>query len=225
LEKRLSLRARTLGEQYHAEKEKRQRKEDDLRIAEARIEQLENTLKELEDIIVGKPEKTLPAHTQNDSPELHASKKSRVIGEACALESDILNPVITPASSSIAPASTAGPTSSAITPAKTAEPTRSSFTPAKTAEPTRSSITPAKTAEPTRSSITPPREAKSDSDYELSDGSPHSSAEPENPSNEDITPAAGETTMYHSANGCSTETIGYNRVCAQGLMDFTWKKN
>jgi hypothetical protein len=77
VEKQLSIRAKIMGERYENEKQKRQSKDAELRAAEDTIEQLQSHLNQLEDIIDGKSKRVLPARTQEDSPELHATKKTR----------------------------------------------------------------------------------------------------------------------------------------------------
>jgi hypothetical protein len=57
------------------------RREEDLRIAEARIADLESTIKELEDLVDNKPKRSLPERAQSDSPETQASKKSKPRGD------------------------------------------------------------------------------------------------------------------------------------------------
>ncbi len=68
--------------QYKAERERRMRREEDLRIAEARIADLESTIKELEDLVDDKPKRSLPERTQSDLPETQASKKSKPRGNS-----------------------------------------------------------------------------------------------------------------------------------------------
>jgi hypothetical protein len=85
LEKQLSLRARIMGKRYEAEKQKRQRRDEELREAEERIEQLQKHLSQLEDIMDAKSKRALPARTQEDSPELHATKKTRTGAETLTL--------------------------------------------------------------------------------------------------------------------------------------------
>jgi hypothetical protein len=66
LAKRAAMKARSMESQYKSEKEKRMRREEDLRIAEARIADLESTIKELEDLVDDKPKRSLPDPTQSD---------------------------------------------------------------------------------------------------------------------------------------------------------------
>jgi hypothetical protein len=80
-----------MGERYAAEKQKRQRRDEELREAEQRIEQLQLRLSQLEDIMDVKSKRALPARTQEDSPELHASKKTRTDAESLTLGDNILN--------------------------------------------------------------------------------------------------------------------------------------
>ncbi len=99
LAKRAAMKERSMESQYKAEKEKRMRREEDLRIAEARIEDLESTIKELEDLVDDKPKRSLPDRTQSDSPEIQASKKSKPRGN-----SGPSSPSFTPSSAPIIPA-------------------------------------------------------------------------------------------------------------------------
>jgi hypothetical protein len=80
-----------MGERYEAEKLKRQRRDDELRAAEETIEQLQKHLNQLEDIMDGKSKRVLPERTQEDSPELHATKKTRTEAETLTLGRGILD--------------------------------------------------------------------------------------------------------------------------------------
>ncbi len=91
LEKQLSLRAKIMEEGYDAEKLKRQRRDEELRAVEERIEQLQLHLNQLEDIMDSKSKRVLPARTQKDFPELHATKKTRTGAETLTLGVRILN--------------------------------------------------------------------------------------------------------------------------------------
>ncbi len=75
LERQLTIRAKIMTERYEAEKLKRQRRDEELRAAEETIEQLQQHLNQLEDIMDGKSKRVLPERTQEDSPELHATKE------------------------------------------------------------------------------------------------------------------------------------------------------
>jgi hypothetical protein len=146
LEKRILLKAKSMEEKYAAEMSKRRRKEEDLRIAEKRIEQLRVTIKQLEELVDTNPKRTLPSRSIGDSPEQHADKKSRSSDEN--LNQTSMAPItpssITPSSitpSSITPSSI---TPSQITHAKKAEIQNTSNTHAKKAEIQKTSINPAK---------------------------------------------------------------------------------
>jgi hypothetical protein len=80
-----------MGERYEAEKQKRQSRDAELRAAEDTIEQLQLHLNQLEDIMDGKSKRVLPARTQEDSPELHAAKKTHTEAETLTLGQGILN--------------------------------------------------------------------------------------------------------------------------------------
>jgi hypothetical protein len=80
-----------MGERYEAERKKRQSRDAELREAEETIEQLQLHLNQLEDIMDGKSKRVLPARTQEDSPELHAAKKTRTEAETLTLGTGILN--------------------------------------------------------------------------------------------------------------------------------------
>jgi hypothetical protein len=136
LEKRLLLKAKSMEEKYAAEMSKRRRKEEDLRIAEKRIEQLEVTIKQLEELVDANPKRALPSRSMGDSPEQHADKKSRSSDEN--LSQTAMAP-ITP--SSITPSSI---TPSQITHAKKAEIQNTSNAPAKKAKIQKTSINPSK---------------------------------------------------------------------------------
>ncbi len=82
LAKRAAMKAKSMESQYKAEKEKRMRREEDLRIAEARIADLESIIKELEDLFDDKPKRPLSERAQSDSPETQASKKSKPRGNS-----------------------------------------------------------------------------------------------------------------------------------------------
>jgi hypothetical protein len=91
LEKQLTLRAKFSQERYEAEKQKRQSRDAELRAAEETIEQLQLHLNQLEDIMDGKSKRVLPERTQEDSPELHATKKTRTEAETLTLGQGILD--------------------------------------------------------------------------------------------------------------------------------------
>ena len=86
LEKRLQLKVQTMEQRAEAEIKRRKRKEDDLRIAEQRIEQLESTIKQLEEMVEKNPKRALPARGADDSPESHSDKRSRAVDTRLILE-------------------------------------------------------------------------------------------------------------------------------------------
>ncbi len=57
-----------------------------MRIAEERIEQLEGTIKQLEELVDKNPKRALPARGANDSPELYSDKRSRALDPNFDLE-------------------------------------------------------------------------------------------------------------------------------------------
>ncbi len=79
LEIRLQLKVQTMEQRAEAETTRRKRKEDDLRIAEQRIEQLESTIKQLEEMVEKNPKRALPARGADDSPELRSDKRSLAV--------------------------------------------------------------------------------------------------------------------------------------------------
>ena len=62
-----------------AETERRKGKERELRLAEQRIEQLEDTVKQLEEMVEKNPKRALPARGADDSPESHSDKRSLAV--------------------------------------------------------------------------------------------------------------------------------------------------
>ena len=79
IERRLHLRVQTMEQKANAETERRKGKERDLRLAEQRIEQLESTVKQLEEMVEKNPKRALPARNADDSPESHSDKRSRAV--------------------------------------------------------------------------------------------------------------------------------------------------
>jgi hypothetical protein len=86
LEKRLQLRVQTMEQRAEAETKRRKRKEDDLRIAEQRIEELKSTIKQLEEMVETNPKRVLPARGADDSPESHSDKRSRAVDTRLGLD-------------------------------------------------------------------------------------------------------------------------------------------
>ena len=86
LEKRLQLKVQTMEQRAEAETERRKRKEGDLRAAERRIEQLESTIKQLEEMVEKNPKRALPARGADDSPESHSDKRSRADNTRLSLD-------------------------------------------------------------------------------------------------------------------------------------------
>jgi hypothetical protein len=157
LEKRLQLKVQTMEQRAEVEIKRRKRKEDDLRLAEQRIEQQEGTIRQLEELVEKNPKRALPARGANDSPE---SKRSRAVDAHLSLE----------AMASITPLACAPEViqTSSGTPAKKAEIQMSSSAPEKKAVIRMSSITPAKKAEIQTSPST--RAEKADAQSIISSG-------------------------------------------------------
>jgi hypothetical protein len=57
-----------------------------LRAAERRIEQLESTIKQLEEMVEKNPKRALPARGADDSPESHSDKRSRAVDTRLSLD-------------------------------------------------------------------------------------------------------------------------------------------
>jgi hypothetical protein len=98
------------------------RREEDLRIAEGRIADLESTIRELEDLVDDKPKRSLPERAQSASPETQVSKKSKPRGDSGPSSPSFipssapiipLTSSITPSRSSVAPLANLGQSSSA----------------------------------------------------------------------------------------------------------------
>jgi hypothetical protein len=77
LASRLNLKAKRHLDDYMAEKHKRERKEEDLRLAEEQIAKLKEHLRQLEDIIDGTAKRPMPPREEGDSPEMHVNKRGR----------------------------------------------------------------------------------------------------------------------------------------------------
>ncbi len=77
LASRLDLKAKRHLDDYMAEKHKRERKEEDLRLAEEQITKLKEHLRQLEDIIDGTAKRPMPPREEGDSPEMHVNKRGR----------------------------------------------------------------------------------------------------------------------------------------------------
>jgi hypothetical protein len=77
LASRLDLKAKRHLDDNMAEKHKRERKEEDLRLAEEQIAKLKEHLRQLEDIIDGTAKRPMPPREEGDSPEMHVSKRGR----------------------------------------------------------------------------------------------------------------------------------------------------
>jgi hypothetical protein len=77
LASRLDLKAKRHLDDYMAEKHKRERKEEDLRLAEEQIAKLKEHLRQLEDIIDGTAKRPMPPREEGGSPEMHVSKRGR----------------------------------------------------------------------------------------------------------------------------------------------------
>ncbi len=72
---RLDLKAKRHFEDYVTEKLNRERKEDDLRLAEEQIVKLKEHFRQLKDILEVASKRPILAREEGDSPELHALKK------------------------------------------------------------------------------------------------------------------------------------------------------
>ena len=86
---RLDLKAKRHLDNYIAEKHtsKRERKEDDLRLAEEQIAKLKEYLRQLEDIIDGAAKRPMPPREEEDSPEMHVNKRGRTHRRAASFGS------------------------------------------------------------------------------------------------------------------------------------------
>jgi hypothetical protein len=92
-----------MEQKFEAEEKKRRRKEEDLVSAEERIEQLEFTIRQLEELGERDPKRPLPSRNKGDSPEQHAEKKICSTDEdltqtskASVIPSPVIPPPITP---------------------------------------------------------------------------------------------------------------------------------
>jgi hypothetical protein len=78
LTNQMGLRAQRLQDDYESEVKRRIRKEKDLKDAEAKIEMLQKHLKALGNMLEASAKRSVPARGQDDSPEMHAIKRSKV---------------------------------------------------------------------------------------------------------------------------------------------------
>jgi hypothetical protein len=175
-----------MEQRAEAEIKRRKRKEDDLRIAEQRIEQLEGTIKQLEELVEKNPKRALPARGANDSPESHSDKRSRAVDTHLSLEAMASSTPVTSAPEEIKISSS--------TPAKKDEIQMSSSTPAKKAEIQTSPSTPAEKAD--AQLITSLSEEETETD---DDGSDESSSVASIPT---WTPNIMDSTIFNADKGC-----------------------
>jgi hypothetical protein len=75
--KRLDLKTKRHLDDYVAGKHRRERKEEDLRLAEEQIAKLKKHLRQLEDIIDGTTKRPMPPREEGDSSEMHVNKRGR----------------------------------------------------------------------------------------------------------------------------------------------------
>ncbi len=78
LSEQMEFRTQRLKDDYELEKKKRVRKEEDLKDAEDQISKLQEDLRKLEDTLERTSKRSVPLRNKNDSPEMHASKKTKV---------------------------------------------------------------------------------------------------------------------------------------------------
>jgi hypothetical protein len=80
LSEQMEFKTQRLKDDYELEKKKRVRKEEDLKDAEDQILKLQQDLKKLEDLLERTAKRSLAIRSRNkdDSPEMHASKKTKV---------------------------------------------------------------------------------------------------------------------------------------------------
>jgi hypothetical protein len=78
LTNQMGLRAQRLQDDYETEVKRRLRKEEDLKDAERKIEKLQKHLQALESMLEASAKRAVPARSQEDSPELHAVKRSKI---------------------------------------------------------------------------------------------------------------------------------------------------
>jgi hypothetical protein len=78
LSEQMKFRTQRLKDDYELEKKKRVRKEEDLKDAEDQISKLQQDLRKLEDILERTAKRSVPIRNKNDSPEMHACKKTKV---------------------------------------------------------------------------------------------------------------------------------------------------
>ncbi len=74
----MEFRTQRLKDDYELEKKKRVRKEEDLKDAEDQISKLQEDLRKLEDILERTSKRSVPIRNKDDSPDMHASKKTKV---------------------------------------------------------------------------------------------------------------------------------------------------
>jgi hypothetical protein len=74
----MQFRTQRLKDDFELEKKKRVRKEEDLKDAEDQITKLQQDLKKLEDLLERTSKRALAIRNKDDSPEMHASKKTKV---------------------------------------------------------------------------------------------------------------------------------------------------
>jgi hypothetical protein len=78
LSEQMEFKTQRLKDDYELEKKKRVRKEEDLKDAEDQILKLQQDLKKLEDLLERTAKRSLAIRNKDDSPEMHASKKTKV---------------------------------------------------------------------------------------------------------------------------------------------------
>jgi hypothetical protein len=181
LEKRLQLKVRNSEQRAEAEVKRRKRKEDDLRIAEQRIEQLESTIKQLEELVEVNPKRALPARNADDSPESHSDKRSRVDHTRLSLDP------VTPLSTAPAHIQTSS-----------SAPEKTSVTPEKKAEIETSHSTSLKNAGAQQLPISSSKDESGSDDEESSQNNSVASVPT-------WAPDPNDTTLFHSDLGCMNE--------------------
>ncbi len=78
LSEQMEFRTQRLKDDYELEKKKRVRKEEDLKDADDQITKVQEDLRKLEDILERTSKRSVPLRNKDDSPEMHASKKTKV---------------------------------------------------------------------------------------------------------------------------------------------------
>ena len=78
LSEQMQFRTQRLKDDFELEKKKRVRKEEDLKDAEDQITKLQQDLKKLEDLLERTSKRALAIRNKDDSPESHASKKTKI---------------------------------------------------------------------------------------------------------------------------------------------------